>query len=93
MNSIAKALNFNYVIASPSDGELWGAEVSNGVFSGLVGELHHEKSDLGWALLFITPDRYKYIDYTNPFEVDHLCYMVRQKKNLIIKGKYKHLKS
>ena len=76
MNSIATALNFKYSIASPSDGELWGAEVQPGVFSGLVGELQHGKSDVGWALLFITPDRYKYIEYTNPFEVDHLCYMV-----------------
>ena len=84
MNSIAAVLNFKYVIDPPSDGELWGAEVKPGVFSGLVGELQYEKSDVGWALLFITPDRYKYIEYTNPFEVDHLCYMVS--KRLILRG-------
>ena len=84
MNSIAAVLNFKYVISPPSDGELWGAEVQPGVFSGLVGELQNEKSDVGWALLFITPDRYKYIEYTNPFEVDHLCYMVS--KRLLLRG-------
>ena len=80
MNSVAGALNFKYVITYPTDGNLWGSEVQPGVFSGLIGDLQNEKSDVGWALLFITPDRYKYIDYTNPFEVDHLCYMVYNNK-------------
>ena len=77
MDSLATNLNFNMNIQPPPNGELWG-ENRNGSFTGdytahvpgtdpcpgLVGELQQDRSDIGWADLFLVPDRMKYIDYT-----------------------------
>ena len=76
MNAISSAMNFNYKIAPPSDGGLWGEEVTTGKFSGIVGELQKENADVIWADLFVVPDRFKYIDYANPYATDYVCYMV-----------------
>ena len=49
-------MNFNLDISPPPNGELWG-ELENDSFNGLVGQLQKEESDIGWADLFIVPDR------------------------------------
>ena len=56
MDSIAKNLNFEMDIKPPPNGELWG-EFKNGSFTGLVGQLQKENSDIGWADLYMVPDR------------------------------------
>ena len=76
MNAIAGAMNFAYTIKPPSDGALWGEEVSTGVFSGIPGELQKDYADVVWADLFVVPDRFKYIDYAHPYATDYVCYMV-----------------
>ena len=76
-SAIAKALNFKFTITPPSDGGLWGEEVEPGVFSGIVGDLQKEISDVVWADLFVVPNRMKYIDYAEPYAIDYVCYMVR----------------
>ena len=89
MKSLAGNLNFNMDIRSPPNGELWG-ENMNGSFTGeaynlivnlilgvgLVGELQKERSDIGWADLFLIPDRMKYIDYTAPYQVEYASFML-----------------
>ena len=57
MDSIGRSLNFKMDINSPPNGELWG-EIKNGSFNGLVGELQKENSDIGWADLYMVPERY-----------------------------------
>ena len=76
MSAFSSALNFEYTIAPPSDGGLWGEMTSPGVFTGIVGELQKEYADVIWANLFVVPDRFKYIDYTDPYATDYVCYMV-----------------
>ena len=75
MESIAKYLNYKLDIHPPPNGEMWG-EYKNGSFSGLVGELQKETSDIGWADLYIVPDRMKYIDYTDPYDIEYACFML-----------------
>jgi hypothetical protein len=58
MESIAESLNFKMDINPPPNGELWG-ELKNGSFNGLVGELQKENSDVGWADLYMVPERYE----------------------------------
>ena len=76
MSAFSSALNFKYKIAPPSDGGLWGEMISPGVFTGIVGELQKEYADVIWANLFVVPDRFQYIDYTDPYATDYVCYMV-----------------
>ena len=75
MESIAKYLNYRLDIQPPPNREMWG-EYKNGSFSGLVGELQKENSDIGWADLYIVPDRMKYIDYTDPYDIEYACFML-----------------
>ena len=75
MDSLATNLNFNMNIQPPPNGELWG-ENRNGSFTGLVGELQQDRSDIGWADLFLVPDRMKYIDYTAPYIVEYASFML-----------------
>ena len=56
MDSIAKNLNFEMDIKPPPNGELWG-EFKNESFKGLFGQLQKENSDIGWADLYMVPDR------------------------------------
>ena len=76
MNVIAESLNFTYTISPPSDGALWGEEIEPGVFSGILGELQKDNADVIWATLYVTPDRFEYLDYTAPYATDNVCYMV-----------------
>ena len=43
-----------------------------------MGELQKEESDIGWADLFLIPDRMKYIDYTAPYIVEYASFMLGQ---------------
>ena len=74
--AIADSMNFKFTIHPPADGAKWGEEVEPGVFSGIVGELQKETADVIWADLFIIPNRMKIIDYTQPYTIDYVCYMV-----------------
>ena len=56
MDSLAKDMNYQLDIQPPPDGENWG-EYKNGTFSGLVGELQKGFSDIGWADLWMMPER------------------------------------
>ena len=76
MSAISTSLNFTFTVTRPSDGGKWGEEIRPGVFSGITGELQKDYADVIWANLFAIPNRYKYIDYTDPYFIDHICYMV-----------------
>ena len=46
---------------------------------GLVGQLQKKKSDIGFANLFMVPDRMKYIDYTDPYMIEYASFMLSKK--------------
>ena len=46
--------------------------------AGLVGQLQRRGSDIGWADVFMVPDRMKYIDYTEPYRIEHASFMLSQ---------------
>ena len=56
VDSLSKDMNFMLDIQPPPNGEKWG-ENKNGTFTGLVGELQKDISDIGWANLFMVPER------------------------------------
>ena len=56
MESLAKNMNFKLDIQPPPNGGMWG-ENKNGTFTGLVGELQKDISDIGWAYLWMLPER------------------------------------
>ena len=62
---ISSALNFTYDVVIPSDG-LWGHQLENGSWSGLVGYLLTDRVDFVIAPMAKTYDREQFID-TSPF--------------------------
>ena len=51
---------------------------------GLVGQLQKKKSDIGFANLFMVPDRMKYIDYTDPYMIEYASFMLSTKSFQIL---------
>ena len=76
MRTLSKALGLKLEIATPSDGLKWGEEVSPGKFSGLAGDITGAISDIGFGNTFIKLSKMKYMDFTAPFYLDRVCYMV-----------------
>ena len=92
MSALAEKLNFKLDIKPPPNGELWGEnkngtftgkrkELENlhtqmSLLKGLVGQLQQRRSDIGFANLFVVPDRMKYIDYTDPYMIEYASFML-----------------
>ena len=49
-NELTKLLNFSYTTIVPPDGE-WGALKDDGTWSGMVGQLHTKRVDIGILLV------------------------------------------
>ena len=82
IQTLAQTMNFTIDIQPPPNGELWG-ENKNGSFTGLVGQLQRERSDVGWANVYMVPDRMKYIDYTDPYMIEYAQFMLSMKCEML----------
>ena len=43
-----------------------------------MGQLQMGRSDIGWANVFMIPARKKYVDFTEPFLIDRVSFMLRK---------------
>ena len=76
MNALRDALDFELKINRPTDGGLWGSEVEPGNFTGLSGDITQNKTDIGFADIFIKLENLKHMDYTYPYFTEWVCYLV-----------------
>ena len=76
MNALRDALDFELEINRPTDGGLWGSEVEPGNFTGLSGDITQNKTDIGFADIFIKLENLKHMDYTYPYFTEWVCYLV-----------------
>uniref|UniRef100_A0A2P2IAA8 Glutamate receptor-like n=1 Tax=Hirondellea gigas TaxID=1518452 RepID=A0A2P2IAA8_9CRUS len=72
--ALESALNFTAEYIEVNKGELWGHEMPNGTWDGLMGMLIYEKADVGACNVFIEQDRYDFIDFTAPFNFERGCF-------------------
>ena len=42
----------------------------------MLGELQHEKADIGWGNLFVTLNRFDYMGFTSWHTLDNFCALV-----------------
>lgn len=70
---LSKSLNFKMKILAPADGE-WGRETENGSWTGLVGMVLRNESDIGIGGLAVTEKRHKVIDYSAPYRYTYLTF-------------------
>ncbi|XP_040575409.1 ionotropic receptor 21a-like isoform X1 [Lepeophtheirus salmonis] len=77
LKQLSLSLDFKYnSIIPPTDGLKWGSELSDGSFTGLIGDVMFERTDIAFAQFFITPSRMDRIDFTQPYDIDKVCFMV-----------------
>nr|XP_040575485.1 glutamate receptor ionotropic, delta-1-like [Lepeophtheirus salmonis] len=77
LKQLSLSLDFKYnSITPPSDGLKWGSELPDGSFTGLVGDIMFERTDIAFAQFFITPSRMDRIDFTQPYDIEKVCFMV-----------------
>lgn len=83
MREIAKAMNMNLTITLPTDGLYWGDDIDgDGILNGLVGDLQLKKRQFGYSQLFIKYERSQVIDYSEPYDYDRDCFLVKKPKPL-----------
>ncbi|XP_069938822.1 ionotropic receptor 21a-like [Cherax quadricarinatus] len=80
--TLASALNFTVEIVEPRDGEKWGTHLSNGTWTGAVGETIRGETDVSFANYFITADRLKIMDMTRPYYIDYTCFVTPKPRPL-----------
>lgn len=75
VETLARARNFTVEFHEVSHDELWGYELANGTWVGLVGQVHHEMVDLGTCNLFLETHRAKLVDYSTPYNFERGCFV------------------
>lgn len=71
-------MGFEIKVVPPTDGGLWGLQDANGNFSGLMGDVQHDKTDIAWAGLFYLEERLPYYDIVYPYLFDNVCFMIKK---------------
>ncbi|XP_015751874.1 PREDICTED: glutamate receptor ionotropic, kainate 3-like [Acropora digitifera] len=66
LNKLAENLHFSYEIHTTQD-EVYGTELPNGSWNGLIGELINQRADIAVADITITERREKVVDFTIPY--------------------------
>lgn len=75
IETLARVRNFTLEFSEVSHEELWGYELPNGTWVGLVGQVHHEMVDLGTCNLFLETHRAKLVDYSSPYNFERGCFL------------------
>nr|XP_058964192.1 glutamate receptor 2-like [Pocillopora verrucosa] len=66
LDELAKNLKFTYEIYLSPDG-MYGAELENGTWNGMIGELVGKRADIAVASLTVTESREKIVDFSVPY--------------------------
>ena len=83
MREIAKGMNMNLTITTPTDGMYWGEDPDgDGILNGIVGDLQLKKREFGFAQLLIMYHRSQVIDYSEPYDFDYSCFLLKKPKPL-----------
>ena len=82
VQTVAKAMNFRLNFIEVSKKERWGYQMSNGTWTGLVGQLYYEKADLGVCNVFMVEKRWNQIRYTAPYNFERGCFVAPAPKPL-----------
>ncbi|XP_042223952.1 glutamate receptor ionotropic, delta-1-like [Homarus americanus] len=72
---LAEARNFSIEFIEVSHDELWGFELPNGTWVGLVGKVFYELADIGACNMFLELHRWKQVDYSAPYNFERGCFV------------------
>ncbi|XP_063847767.1 probable glutamate receptor [Scylla paramamosain] len=80
VETVAEIFNFTPRFMEPPGGSLWGHQLPNGSWTGMVGMFERDEGDLGIANLFISAlgGRNEHQHYTAPFGQENTCFMMKK---------------
>ena len=74
-NSLARRLNFTYILSNPRDGK-WGAVDENGEWNGIIKDLIDDEADIAAASLAVTQARSEAVDFLVPIKAEMSTFFV-----------------
>ncbi|XP_068200478.1 ionotropic receptor 21a-like [Palaemon carinicauda] len=80
---LAQAMNFTPEYLEIPYKELWGYELPNGTWTGLVGKVFYEQADIGACNVFLELHRWKMVDYSVPYNFERGCFVAPSPKPLL----------
>ncbi|XP_042883436.1 glutamate receptor ionotropic, delta-1-like [Penaeus japonicus] len=83
VQTLARARNFSLEFTEVSQDELWGHELPNGTWVGLVGEVFYEKVDIGACNMFLELHRWQQVDYSVPYNFERGCFVAPAPKPMV----------
>ncbi|XP_069983153.1 probable glutamate receptor isoform X1 [Penaeus vannamei] len=83
VQTLAGARNFSLEFTEVSHDELWGYELPNGTWLGLVGQVFYEKADVGACNMFLDLHRWRQVDYSVPYNFERGCFVAPAPKPLV----------
>lgn len=83
VQTLAQAKNFSAEFIEVSHDELWGFELPNGTWVGLVGKIFNELADIGACNMFLEIHRWKQVDYSVPYNFERGCFVAPSPKPVL----------
>ncbi|XP_071535261.1 ionotropic receptor 21a-like isoform X2 [Panulirus ornatus] len=83
VQTLARAKNFSAEFTEVSHDELWGFELPNGSWVGLVGKVFNELVDIGVCNMFLELHRWKQVDYSVPYNFERGCFVAPSSKPVL----------
>ncbi|KAL3860944.1 hypothetical protein ACJMK2_007039 [Sinanodonta woodiana] len=77
LKELADMLNFTYELVEPPDGK-FGTKRSDGIWTGLVGQLERQEVDMVVTSLSIQSERKEVMDFTYPFYYDYTTVLLKK---------------
>ncbi|CAC5406405.1 GRID1 [Mytilus coruscus] len=77
LKHLSDGLNFTYDLIGPPDGN-WGAELDNGYWNGMVGQLQRKEVDMVATALTVLSQREIVMDFTHPYYYEFSSIIVKK---------------
>ena len=74
MSVLQKFFNFKVEYLEVKKNEMWGYELANGTWVGMIGALAYDSADVGAGNFFVEINRYDFVSYTSPFKSEQGCF-------------------
>lgn len=75
MKIISQKLNIALSYQSTSDGNMWGWELKNGTWTGLMGDLQRRKADIGVANVFSMQTYFSAVDVSTQYKIEYFSFI------------------
>ncbi|GIY03743.1 glutamate receptor ionotropic, kainate 4 [Caerostris extrusa] len=78
---LSYALKFRYELMVPEDLQ-WGIKLQNGSLTGMIGKIYRGEADLAMCAFVQTENRQWAVDFSYPYEIEHLVFATRAPRPL-----------